>query len=33
MDIFWAKDVKIDIKVLLGVGSILLSIVAFVLSW
>ena len=33
MDIFLAKDIKIDIKGLLGVGSILLAIVAFVLSW
>lgn len=32
MDVFLANDVKVDTKLLLGVGGILLAIVAFVLS-
>lgn len=32
MDVVLAQDVKLDIKALLGVGGILLAIVAFVLS-
>jgi len=32
MDVFLAKEVKVDTKLLLGVGGILLAIVAFVLS-
>ena len=32
MDAVLAKDVKVDAKLLLGVGGILLAIVAFVLS-
>ena len=32
MDAFLAKDVEVDTKLLLGVGGIILAIVAFVLS-
>jgi len=32
MNIFLAKDVKVDTKLLLGVGGILIAIVAFFLS-
>lgn len=32
MDVFLAKDVNVDTKLLLGVGGILLAIIAFVLS-
>lgn len=32
MDVPWAKDVKVDTNLLLGVGSIILALVSFVLS-
>lgn len=32
MDVFLAKDVKVDTKILLGVGGILLAVVAFILT-
>jgi len=32
MDVPWAKDVKVDTNLLLGVGGIILALVSFVLS-